>query len=109
MLNLSGNYIHNINEFQKLENLKELNQLKLVDKRKKTTNPVCSSNKNYIQDINHMLPHIEIIDGENLKFQSPNKMLDQEDQYENNSSMFQSSNELYFIYFTYYQLVTVFK
>ena len=86
MLNLSGNYIHNINEFQILKDSKELNQLKLVDKRKKRTNPLCSSNKNYIQDIHYMLPQIEIIDGENLKFQTPDKMLEQEDQYEKNSS-----------------------
>ena len=62
MLNLSGNYLHSVQEFKKLTDARDLNQLKLVDKIKKSTNPLCN-NSNYIQDIHQILPNIEIIDG----------------------------------------------
>lgn len=63
LLNLSGNYLHNVAEFKKLTDAKDLNQLKLIDKKNNTTNPICTSNPNYIQDIHQILPQVEIIDG----------------------------------------------
>ena len=66
ILNLMGNSIQNPSEFRKLNNLKELTQLKLIDFKNKKTNPICTK-KNYIQEIQMFIPHIEIIDGHNLK------------------------------------------
>ncbi len=68
LLNLSGNYLSNVFEFKKLSECKSLNQLKLINKQTNSTNPVCSMNAEYIQNIHKILPFIEIIDGVNLKY-----------------------------------------
>ena len=61
-LDLSGNNLSSIDELLKLRPLQTLTQLKLSDKL--SCNPLCLTNRNYIRDIQQILPNLEVIDGE---------------------------------------------
>ena len=52
-----------IEEFYKLKNLENLQQLILSDSKSNGSNPICVKNREYKIEISQILPKIEIIDG----------------------------------------------
>ncbi|CAB4031391.1 Leucine-rich repeat-containing 61 [Paramuricea clavata] len=65
-LNISGNLITSIDSLQPLCNLKFLESLRLEDKTKNISNPVCQTLSNYKTPICKFLPNISMLDGEKM-------------------------------------------
>ena len=67
-LNLSGNHLDSYEEFYKLRNLENLQQLTLSDSKTTSSNPICTSRpREYRSEISRILPRLELIDGESFK------------------------------------------